>query len=153
MAFTQLLFQTVFATKYRARVLTPPARPLLFRYINGFCRQQKCKLHEVNCVSDHIHVIHDLHTTVAVARFVKDLKLATHAFIDAHDLFPDFDRWAVGYSCFSYSPEALPNLRRYVQRQQVHHGETEVPPVETSREELLRLLREHGIPFDPKYVE
>ena len=147
MPYTQIIYQVVFATKYRRKVLTKPNRDNLIGYFYGLFKKKKCFVHAINGVSDHFHFVFALHPTVALSDLVKDLKLSSHYRIKDAEWFPEFDRWCTGYAAFTYSKEALPNLIRYVANQERHHGE------ETSLEELRRLLDDHGVAYDEAYLE
>jgi hypothetical protein len=61
-------------------------------------------------------------------------------------LFKNFPGWQRGYGGFTYSFSARDNLTRYVVNQQQHHSK------ENFEEEYLRLLDEHGIEYDRKYL-
>lgn len=74
--YTQILYQVVFGTKNRAKVLTPQNRATLFKYITGICESKKCHLYRINGVDDHIHILTHVHPQVALSDLVKDLKLA-----------------------------------------------------------------------------
>ena len=147
MPFVQIVYQVVFATKYRAQVLTKPNRQRLFDYFRGVLQQHKCIVYGIGGVSDHVHLVFGLHPTVALANLVKNLKLSSHDWIDRNEIFPAFDRWAVSYAAFTYTRDAIPNLQRYVRNQERHHGE------ESSREELRRLLHKHGVEYREEYLE
>lgn len=145
--YTQILYQIVFSTKQRKRVLTPERRPDLFKYIAGILQHKNCHLYRINGVEDHLHIITHLHPSVALASLVKDIKLASSKFIKEEGLFPSFDGWQDGYAAFTYAIEAKSNLIEYVKGQEEHHRKT------TFKEELMKLLRENEVEFDEKYLE
>jgi putative transposase len=150
--YTQTLYQIVFSTKYRQKTLNKDERPELFKYIWGILKNNKCHLYRINGVEDHIHIISSLHTTVALANLVKDIKLGSTSFIkekgifQANNSFP-FNGWQDGYSAFTYKIEAKDNLIEYVKNQEEHHK------IKTFKEELIELLHEHKVEFDEKYFE
>ena len=145
--YTQILYQIVFSTKYRAPVLLKENRPELFKYIWGILNKKKCVLYRINGVEDHIHIVLHLHPSVALAGLVKDIKIASSDYIKEKDLFPDFENWQIGYSAFTYSYSAKNDLVEYVKNQEEHHK------TKTYREELIELLNEHGVEFEEKYLE
>jgi hypothetical protein len=77
---------------------------------------------------------------------VKDIKLASSGYIKSHNLFPDFKGWQNAYGGFSYSFNDKDKLIEYVKNQEEHHK------IVTFRDELIELLKEHGIEFDEKYL-
>jgi putative transposase len=144
--YTQILYQIVFGTKHHQKTLTSENRDVLFRYITGILKNKKCHLYRINGVEDHLHIVTHLHPTVALADLIKDIKLASSDFIKTGRLFPRFDHWQDGYGAFTYSIEAKNRLIEYVKNQQEHHR------VKTYREEVIELLKEHGIEFDERYL-
>lgn len=145
--FTQILYQLVFSTKSRHRVMTPEGRPELFRYISGILRKKECRVYIINGVEDHLHIVTHLHPSVALASLVKDIKIASSVFIKKHELFQDFEGWQVGYGAFTYSITARKNLIAYVKNQEEHHKAW------SYREELMALLKEHEVEWDERYLE
>jgi len=78
---------------------------------------------------------------------VRDIKRASHFWmIDKKDLYKSFPGWQVGYGAFTYSLSAKSNLVNYVKNQETHHKKL------SFQEEYIRLLNEHEIKFDIKYL-
>ena len=145
--FTQILYQIVFSTKKRERTLTKNNRTELFKYMWGVLKEKNCHLYRINGVEDHLHIVMHLHPTIALASLIKDLKLASSAYIKKNKLFPNFDGWQVGYAAFTYTIKEKNRLIEYVKNQEEHHK------TKTFREELIELLKEHEIEFDEKYLD
>ena len=101
----------------------------------------------MNGIEDHIHIVTSLHASVVLATLVKDIKLGSSSFVKEKALFQDFSGWQDGYAAFTYAMDAKDNLIEYVKNQEEHHTS------KTFREELINLLREHGVEFDEKYLE
>jgi putative transposase len=144
--FTQILYQIVFSTKNREETLFETDRERLYRFIWGVLQNQKCHLYRIGGVEDHLHIVTHIHPSVALASLVKDIKLASGSFIKSEKIFPLFDGWQDGYGGFTYSISAKDNLIEYVRNQVEHHKK------ESFRDEYIRLLKEHGIEFDEKYL-
>jgi putative transposase len=145
--YTQILYQIVFSTKFRERTLIKEHRKALFEDIWGILKNKKCHLYRLNGVEDHIHIITDLHPTVALSSLVKDIKLGSTSFIKKTGLFPQFGGWQEGFSAFTYHISAKDNLIEYVKNQETHHA------TKTFREELEDLFKEHGINYEEKYLD
>ncbi len=145
--YTQILYQIVFSTKNRKNVLHKNNREALFKYIWGILKNKNCHLYRINGVEDHLHIVTHLHPAIALANLIKDIKIASSAFIKEQGLFPGFDNWQDGYAAFTYAFEAKDNLIEYVKNQEAHHK------TKTFREELIELLQENGVEFDEKYLE
>jgi putative transposase len=144
--YTQIIYQIVFGTKDNKSILTKDHRAKLFEYILGILSNNKCHVYCINGVEDHIHIVCQLHPTVGLAWLVKDIKLATSAFIKEKNLLINFKGWQVGYGAFTYSIKEKQNLIAYVNNQEEHHKKT------SFREEYIRLLNEHGVEFDERYL-
>jgi REP element-mobilizing transposase RayT len=144
--YTQILYQIVFGTKNHWHTLGQPGRPALFKYIAQVLRKKRCHVHAVNGVSNHVHIITDIHPSVALADIVKSIKLASSKYIKEQGLFPMFSGWQEGYGAFTYSNERKDILVNYVQNQEAHHAKR------TFLEEYIELLNEHDIEFDVRYL-
>ena len=141
------LYQLVYSTKYREKTLLKKDREILYRYIWGLLNKNKCHLYQIGGVEDHIHIIVDVHPANSISDLMKDVKLASSEFIKSNHLFPHFNGWQTGYAYFTYANEARGNLIEYVKKQESHHNKR------TFKEELIELLKEHGVEFDERYLD
>ncbi|HSO89110.1 MAG TPA: IS200/IS605 family transposase [Draconibacterium sp.] len=144
--YTQILYQIVFSTKNREQTLIKPYRDELYKYIWGVLKNKNCHLYRIGGVTDHVHIVTHIHPSISLASLVKDIKLASSGYIKSHNLFPDFNGWQNGYGGFTYSFKDKDKLIEYVKNQEEHHK------IVTFRDELIELLKEHGIEFDEKYL-
>lgn len=147
MPYVQSIHQLVYATKYREHTMLKPGRTQLFQFMRSFLINKGCHVHEINGVADHLHIILEIHPTLSLSSLVQSLKLASTDFIKQNKLFPKFKGWQVGYAAFTYAIDSRYNLIRYVKNQEAHHRLT------TSLEELIKLLSEHEVVYDKKYLE
>ncbi len=144
--YTQILYHITFSTKQRKPTLKKENRSKLFKYIWGVLQNKNCHLYRINCVEDHLHIITHLHPTVALSDLIKDIKLSTTQFIKSEKLFPNFDGWQDGYGAFTHSLSDKDMLIEYVKNQEEHHKKV------SFKEEYIRLLKEHKIDFNEKYL-
>jgi putative transposase len=144
--YTQILYQIVFSTKNRKKILLTEHRPYLYKYIFGILEKKNCHLYRINGVSDHLHIVTHLHPAVSLASLIKDIKLASSSHIKKLNLFPDFCGWQDGYGAFTYSQRDKNRLIEYVKNQEKHHH------IKTFKEEYIELLLEHGIEFKEEYL-
>lgn len=144
--YTRITFQIVFATRKRMRTLHKAHRDELFMHIAGILRNKKCHNLAVNGVEDHVHILCELHPTIALADLVKDIKLGTSDLIRRKRLFPFFEGWQEGYGAFTYSHHDRAKLIQYVRNQEAHHNGEEFI------KEYLRMLDEAEIEYDEQYV-
>ncbi|MBC8379852.1 MAG: transposase, partial [Planctomycetes bacterium] len=67
--YTQIIYHIVFSTKNRQGVLDVEQHEKLFRYIWGIVKNKQSVLHQVNGVTDHLHILTSLHPSIALADF------------------------------------------------------------------------------------
>jgi putative transposase len=144
--YTQILYQIIFTPKNHERTLAVINRPELYKYIWGILNNKKCHLYRIGGISDHIHIVTDLHPIISLASIVKDIKVASAAYIKNNNLFPSFSGWQDGYGAFTYSFNDKDKLIEYVKNQEEHHK------TKSFREEFMELLKDHGIGYDEKYM-
>lgn len=145
--YTQILYQVIFGTKRREKIMTKSKREDLYKYMTGVLQAKKCHIYRINGVEDHLHILIDLHPEVALASLIKDLKISSGKFIKDKKLFKNFKGWQKGYGAFTYSIDRKKILIEYIKNQEEHHRK------KSSREELIKLLKKHGIDYDEKYLE
>lgn len=145
-SYRQILYHITFHTKNSEKVLQNAHNDELFKYIWGILKNNNCKLYRINGIEDHIHIVCDLHPSVALANLIKDIKLASSDYIKKNHLYPFFTHWTEGYGAFTLSLKEKNTVVKYVMNQQQHHHK------ESSRDEFIRLLKENGIEFDEKYL-
>ncbi len=88
----------------------------------------------------------DLHPTVCLADYVKDIKVATCIWMKETGKFPSFEGWQDGYSAFTYSNREKDMIINYIKKQKEHHKK------ESFYDEYKRLLIEHCIEFNEKFL-
>ncbi|AUD01153.1 IS200/IS605 family transposase [Spirosoma pollinicola] len=146
MSYRQILYHIVFGTKRRNPTIDDAYCSELYQYIWGVIKNKNCKLFRINGVEDHIHILSDLHPSVALADFVKDIKVASSLWMKSSGLFPEFEGWAEGYGAFTYSVKERDRVINYIKKQKEHHQKV------TFNDEYKSLLDEHEITYDEKYL-
>ncbi|MEK6480076.1 IS200/IS605 family transposase [Catalinimonas sp. 4WD22] len=119
--YTQILYHIVFCPKNRNPCMLKASRPLLFKYIWGILKKKNCHLYRINGIEDHLHILTHLHPSVPLASLIKDIKLASNAYIKENNLFPDFVSWQEGYAAFTCSLKDKERLIHYIKKQEEHH--------------------------------
>jgi putative transposase len=147
MPYTGLIYHTVFSTKERRPWISPDVLPRICEYMGGFIRNHKCHPCLINGPVDHLHLVLSFPVTVYIPDFMRDMKSWTSRWI--HQTFPLLKAfaWQVSYSMFTVSPSVLPRLMTYVRNQQEHHKKV------SFRDELIWLLKNHGIKYEERFLE
>jgi REP element-mobilizing transposase RayT len=145
MSYTQILYHIVLRTKRSEKSLSQQNISSLYKYIWGIIKNKKGRLYRINGMEDHIHILSDLHPTIALADYIKSMKVSTSLWLKQSGEFPAFKAWGEGYSAFSYSFKEKGILINYIKNQQEHHQK------ESLEDELKRLFKEHGIEPDERF--
>lgn len=94
--------------------------------------------------ADHVHVLLGLGRTITIAEMVEPLKSGSSKWAKGKGV--EQFAWQDGYGVFSVSESKVPEVVRYIQRQEEHHRHR------TFQEEFREFLVRHGIEFDEQYV-
>jgi REP element-mobilizing transposase RayT len=141
--FTKNHQHIVFSTAGRRKSIDKPFQPKLWAYMAGICRNHKIFVRAISGVEDHVHLLVEIPPTMAVAKAVSTLKSNSSKWI--HETGRKF-AWQKGYAAFSVSASNLRVVANYVNNQEAHHKKI------SYEDELLLLLKKHGIEFDPELV-
>ena len=144
--FTRLLYHVVFSTKSRVPFIDPKVRTELYPLMEGIVRRHKGWLLALGGMPDHVHLLLRLKPDLAIADLVRHVKGGSSKWVHEQvGLCPEF-AWQLGYAAFSVSESKEGAVRAYIAKQEAHHRRA------TFEEELVGLLRKHGIEFDPRYI-
>lgn len=121
MSKTKCLHHIVFATKHRKRTIPEEHKRELYAYIYGILKQKMCFLHRLNGIPDHIHLLIDLHPSIALADLVKQLKTYSNKWMSGNPNFSDFENWGSGYYAVSIGIEGIEACKQYIIDQDIHH--------------------------------
>jgi len=102
-SYRQLLYHLVFRTKNSTPSINQENAEQLCSYISGIIKNKNSHLYRVNGTEDHLHILTDLHPSVALADFMRELKASTSKWIKEKGIFFLFDGWAEGYGAFTCS--------------------------------------------------
>jgi putative transposase len=144
-SYRQLLYHIVFRTQDSQSTIKKDNAEQLYAYITGIIRNKDSHLYRINGIENHLHILTDIHPSIALADFVREIKVSTSIWMKSSGLFPSFKGWSEGNGSFTCSYMDLGRLIDYVKGQQEHHGK------KTFEEEYRSLLRESGITIDERY--
>lgn len=146
MSYRQIFYHLIFGTKHRKATIAEENCEQLYKYIWGIIRNKRCKLYRINGAEDHIHIFSDLHPSISLSNYIKDIKIASNRWMKESGLFPGFEEWQDGYGAFTCSIKEKDTIINYIKNQKEHHKK------ETFRDEFRRLLMENDIEFNEKYL-
>ena len=139
-----MYLHAVFSTKDRIRFLdTPELQSELHSYLGGVSKKVDCQPLIVGGVEDHVHILAAMGRGVSQADWIKEMKRVSSIWMkERHANFG----WQSGYGIFSVSVSDIDSIRQYIASQEEHHREV------TFQDEFRRLLEEHSLAWDERYV-
>jgi len=108
------------------------SRSLILRYADA-----------IGGAQDHIHLLLQIPPTIPVAKAIQTIKANSSKW--ANEQGWKFT-WQEGYATFSVSAPLVPSVMLYIERQEEHHRRRNF------QDELIALLKKHGVPYDLKYI-
>jgi len=146
MSYTKLMYHIVFSTKARRRSICQDASTRICQYVGGIIRQEGGSMLEANAPEDHMHIVTIAKPTHAPCDLIGRIKANSSKWIHRSLAgMADFG-WQDGYSAFSVAPSTLAKTLAYVRNQWEHHRDM------SFQEELIELLKRHGVDCDERYV-
>jgi REP element-mobilizing transposase RayT len=144
--YKQVFYHIIFSTKYREPTITDAHCHELYNYIFGIIRKKGGHLYRINGAEDHLHIFSDLHPSITLSDYIKDIKIASSFWMKEQGSFPAFNNWQEGYAAFTHSIKEKDAIVEYIKAQKEHHKK------ENFFNEYKRLLMEAGITFDEKHL-
>lgn len=86
-----------------------------------------------------------LPSTLAVAKFVQEIKSVTSIWLKESGRFPRFDYWSREYAAFTYSIRDKDLIINYIRNQKEHHQTV------SFQDEYRQLLIDNGIEINEQY--
>ena len=144
--YSQILLHVVFSTKQRRTYITPEIQERLYAYVGGIIRAEKAILYAIGGMADHVHILLRWRTDGAISDLMRTVKARSSRWV--HETFPNSRAfaWQEGYAAFSVSKSSEVDVKAYIDNQAEHHGKRDFA------DELLALLRAHGIEYEERFV-
>jgi len=142
-----LLYHIVFSTKGRQPLLQDDIfRDSVWRYMVGVASNIEGHALRVGGYFDHAHLLLRIPAKTAVADFVRQLKASTSKHINEQKDSSAKFHWQDGYGVFTVSRSKVDAVAAYIDRQMEHHSK------QTFQDEYLKMLADHEVEYDPKYL-
>ena len=145
MSYTKLLYHIVFRTKSGKNTIPESHEKELYAYILGIINNKKSKLYRIGGTENHLHLLVDIHPTLALSDFMRELKEHSSKWLVQNPNFPSFEGWAASFAGFTYNLSDKQMIINYIKNQKEHHKTI------SFEEEYRRFLIENGIEIDEKY--
>ena len=144
--YTQLYIQMVFAVKGRNSFIQHQWEEELYKYITAVVQGDRHKMLAINGMPDHIHIFLGLHPAIAISDLVKDVKRASHNWINEKGFIKGKFEWQDGYGAFSYGKSQIDHVYKYILNQKKHHTK------QSFKTEYTSLLKLFEINFKDEYL-
>ncbi len=95
---------------------------------------------------DHIHIFIGMRPHQSISSLVQNVKTESSKWIKAQKFCKGSFGWQDGFGAFSYSKSHVPDVIRYIQKQEIHHQK------ETFLNEYGRMLKLFETEYDEKYI-
>ena len=119
--YTEIYFHLIWTTKKREEMITPDVAEVLYPCLKAVCRDLGVTLHALNGMTDHIHLVCTLPTTLAVAELMQRLKGGSAHLINHLPGGTPALAWQPGYGALTFAGPDLKRVVAYVVGQQSHH--------------------------------
>ena len=115
------LHHIVINTKNRQMTINAEHCEDMYRFITSIIKRNNCVLYRIGGIENHIHILVDLHPTVALSQLMWDIKRSSSNWAKQSKLFPSFIGWGKEYGAFSVSETHRDAVINYIANQRTHH--------------------------------
>jgi putative transposase len=138
-SYSRVWLHAVWGTLERRPLLSKPAAVKVSEYLHQYASEKGLYM-KINYVNpDHVHVLVDLRTSLAIEEMMHLLKGASSHWINEQNLLPCKFGWGRGYGIFSVSHSGVGKVAGYIAQQEEHHLKR------SFSEELRRLVERYGL--------
>ena len=145
-AYLRLNYHVVFSTKYREPLIEKEWRGRLHEYLGGTISGLGGAPLGQGGIEDHVHLLFGLRATHRLCDTVREIKKASTRWVHSEIKEATFS-WQESYAAFSVDYRGIVKVQRYIANQEKHHRQ------ERSLPEIVRLLAEEGVDYDPRFLE
>ncbi|OAI49582.1 hypothetical protein AYO45_02180 [Gammaproteobacteria bacterium SCGC AG-212-F23] len=148
-SLSQLWIHIIFSTKNRFPFLDQSIQKRMHGYIKEICQKQKCYLHAIGGIEDHIHLLVSLHKNISLSKLIEEIKKSSSKWIKTVKYSNSTNNqftWQAGYAAFSVSQSSLEATRSYIENQVAHHRK------QNFQEELRKFLNSYGVTYKEEYL-
>jgi len=137
----------LFSTKNRMPLIPEDVQPRLWAYLVGVGRNRDIPVFVTGGIDNHVHLLLSLPATLTLDKAVQTLKAVSSKWMGRSG--SKRFAWQEGYAAFSVSASNVKRVASYIREQKRHHAKR---TFEQELLALLKLLKKHGVDYDPKFV-
>lgn len=125
--YSELYYHFVWATRDREPLISDDMGVHLYRFLRHKCEELGTKVHALNGVSDHVHLVASVPPRLALSEFMHDLKGASSHFINENlTVLETRLYWQQGYGVLTFAKRELPWMVSYVDGQKARHRDRQL---------------------------
>jgi len=121
MPYTKLWIHMMWSTKNRVHLIDKSLKPVLLHHIKENSLLKKFHIDFHNCVSDHIHILINLHPDQKLSDVIKLIKGESSHWVNKSKLIKPKFEWQDEYIAVSVSESIIDKVRDYIKKQEEHH--------------------------------
>ena len=119
-SYSTLYYHLVWATQNRNQFIKKKFQKELYDCIGKIALRKGLHLIAVGGVGDHIHLLIQATAKDFLPKIVSSIKSNSSRYVRENFLL-EFS-WQVGYSVFTVDVRSLPNIKKYILNQEIHHA-------------------------------
>lgn len=146
MSNVSAIYHIVINTKKRMMTIPDDYKRDLYMYIYGILKSNKCLLYRINGTRNHVHMLINLHPSVALSSLMQSIKQSSSKWMKENACFPFFEGWGKEYYAASIARDGIERVIEYIKNQENHHYLT------SFETEMEQMCATHGIPFNKEYL-
>jgi len=145
-SLSKVYVHIVFHTKYSQPLIRSEIEPELFAYIGAIIRANDLAPIKINGVENHVYILSILTKNIVLSKLLEEIKKNSSRWIKSKgEEYKNF-KWQGGYGAFSVSARRVESVKGYIENQKEHHKKV------SFKEEYIKLLEEHGVAYDERYL-
>ena len=145
-SLSKVYLHIVFSTKKRFPFIKPEIEDELYAYMGGTIKKLGGIPFIINGMGDHIHIFSTLPRTIALSKFLEEIKRNSSKWIKTKGREYQNFAWQGGYAAFSVSDSVKDTVVQYIQNQKEHHRSL------SFKEEVIKFLKKYDLDYDEKYL-
>ena len=121
MSYINVYLHLIWSTKNRSKIITKELKPLLLNHIKSNSKKKGIFIVEINCVSDHIHILISLGSDQSIGKIVQLIKGESSHWVNQNKLVRGKFEWQDDYIAVSVSKSISDKVKKYIINQEEHH--------------------------------
>lgn len=144
--YSQIYLHFVFAVQNRMSLIKPVWKVELYKYMSGIIMNHGHKIYAINGMPDHVHALVSMSPKQSPSDLMHDVKRNSSLWINENHLAVGKFSWQEGFGVFSYGKSQIPQIAKYIENQEAHHGKR------SFIEEYIEFLKLFEIEYDERYI-